>query len=189
MRRFSLLTLTGVIARVAPRPRHGRSATLESAALGVAMLGLAGILHPIPRLVVWNASASAPLGLYGVVPHAVIARGDLVLAMLPRAPRTLAAERGYLPAGVPVVKHVAALSGDTVCSRGMTITINGRPAAERLASDIRGRSVPAWRGCRLLRQDQVFLLNATVPDSFDGRYFGPVERSAIVGKLVAIWTR
>jgi len=187
MRRFRLLTLSGVIAHVPLRRRHAR-ATLESMTLGVVMLGLVAAVHPIPRLV-WNVSASAPLGLYGVVPHAVFARGDLVLAALPRAARALAAERGYLPSGVPVVKHVAALAGDSVCSRGMIITINGRPVTERLAADMHGRALPGWRGCQTLRPGQVFLLNAAVPDSFDGRYFGPVERSAIIGKLVAIWTR
>ena len=186
MRRFRLLPLSGVIARMPLRRRHAR-ATLESMTLGVVMLGLSAVLRPIPRLV-WNASASAPIGLYGVVPHAAITRGDLVLAVLPPAARTLAAERNYLPMGVPVAKHVAALAGDTVCSRGDIITIDGRTVAKRLSTDTHGRALPAWTGCQTLRRDQMFLLN-TPPDSFDGRYFGPVERRAILGKLVAIWTR
>ncbi|MDE2166772.1 MAG: S26 family signal peptidase [Alphaproteobacteria bacterium] len=150
------------------------------------MLGLSAALRPIPRLV-WNASASAPIGLYGVVPHAPIARGELVLAKLPLAARTLAAARGYLPAGTPVVKHVAGLSGDTVCSRGRVITIDGDAVAKQLLVDTRERRLPAWQGCQTLHPDQAFLLN-TPADSLDSRYFGPVERRAILGKLVAIWT-
>jgi len=161
---------------------------LECTAFGIVMLGLSAALHPIPRLV-WNASASAPIGLYGVVPHAAITCGDLVLAALPPAARALAAERGYLPAGIPVVKHVAAMAGDTVCSRSGVVTIDGRPIAKQLAADTCGRPLPAWNGCHTLRGGQVFLLNPAAPDSFDSRYFGPVERRAILGKLAAIWTR
>jgi len=187
MRRFRLLTLSGVIARVPKRKRRGECTTLECAAFGLVMLGLSAALWPIPRLI-WNVSASAPVGLYGVVPHAPIARGELVLATLPRAARTLAAARGYLPAGTPIVKHVAARAGDTVCSHGDIITVDGRPVAKRLLADTRGRPLPAWHGCQTLRAGQVFLVNAPA-DSFDSRYFGPVERRAILGKLVAIWTR
>ncbi|HVB18362.1 MAG TPA: S26 family signal peptidase [Stellaceae bacterium] len=188
MRRFRLLTLSGVIAHVPKPKRRGECTTLECAAFGLAMLGLSAVLRPIPRLV-WNASASAPTGLYGVVSHAPITRGELVLAKLPLAARTLAAARDYLPAGTPIAKHVAALAGDTVCSRGRVITINGHPVAKRLLADTRGRKLPAWHGCQTLRRGQVFLLNAAVPDSFDSRYFGPVTRRAIIGRLVAIWTR
>jgi type IV secretory pathway protease TraF len=36
--------------------------------------------------------------------------------------------------------------------------------------------------------DELFLLMEGVPGSFDGRYFGPVNRSAIIGRLVPLWT-
>ena len=111
-----------------------------------------------------------------------------MLAELPDAARRLAAERGYLPAGVPLVKRVAALAGDMVCGAGAAIRINGRQVAERLSADLRGRPLPAWEGCRLLHGGEVFLLMEGVPDSFDGRYFGPVETTAIIGRLVPLWT-
>lgn len=155
------------------------------------MLTAAGIAalsaSPTPVLV-WNATASAPIGLY-TLHHAVsIARGDLVLAEPPASARVLTAARGYLPAGVPLVKRIAALSGDTVCSYGKRITIDGNTVATRLSADTQGRPLPRWRGCRRLARDQVFLLMAHVPDSFDGRYFGLVRRSAIHGILRPLWT-
>ena len=166
-------------------PRRGHS--LLAATAGVTFLGIRALVHPAPWLV-WNASASAPLGLYGVVHGHAVARGHLVLAEPPDAARRLSAERGYLPADVPLVKRVAAMHGDTVCGAGVAITINGRQVAERLSANSRGRPLPAWQGCRLLHGGEVFLLMEGVADSFDGRYFGPVEATAIIGRLVPLWT-
>jgi conjugative transfer signal peptidase TraF len=139
--------------------------------------------------IIWNASASAPVGLYWVLPDRSIARGDLVLATLPDAARILAAERNYLPANVPLVKRVDAIAGDTVCGIGMTVTVDGREVAERLPADGQGQALPVWQGCRVLASNEVFLLMEAVLDSFDGRYFGPVETRRIIGRLVPLWTR
>lgn len=158
------------------------------AMLGIAALGSTEIAHPRPRLV-WNATASAPVGLYRVEPAVALRRGDFALAWSPDAARQLAAARDYLPADVPLVKRVAALAGDTVCREQARVTINEITVATALRADSRGRSLPRWNGCRTLRPDQVFLLMPGVQDSFDGRYFGPIATSAIIGKLVPLWTR
>lgn len=168
--------------RERPRPRR----TLALAGLGLALIGVAMLADPAPRLV-WNASASAPLGLYFVQPGARIEGGDLVLAVLPEAPRRLAAERGYLPNGVPLIKRVAALDGDTICAAGAMVSVNGRVVAERLARDRLDRPLPSWSGCHLLDNGEVFLLMESVSDSFDGRYFGPIATAAIIGRLVPLW--
>lgn len=159
-----------------------------AAMLGFAALGSTEIVRPMPRLV-WNATASAPVGLYRVEAAVALRRGDFVLAWLPDAARQLAAERHYLPADVPLVKRVAALTGDAICREQARITINGMIVAMALRADSRGRSLPRWSGCRTLGQKQVFLLMSSVPDSFDGRYFGPIATRSIIGKLVPLWTR
>ena len=155
---------------------------VTAAAVGI----LAGSSAPVPRLV-WNASASAPLGLYRVT-HDRPTVGEFVLAEPPPEARRLAAARGYLPANVDLVKRVAAASGSTVCAVGRRILIDGTAAAERLDEDSHGRPLPAWTGCRTLAVNEVFLLMEGVPDSFDSRYFGPVRTSAIVGVLRPLWT-
>jgi type IV secretory pathway protease TraF len=48
--------------------------------------------------------------------------------------------------------------------------------------------LPVWRGCRVLRSDKLFLLNAA-PDSLDGRYFGPIPASTVLGRAIPILTR
>ena len=96
--------------------------------------------------------------------------------------------RDYLPWGVPVVKRIAAVPGDRICAQGRIISINGRAVAQRRNADGRGRLLPKWQGCITLDADHVFLLMAGVPGSFDGRYFGPIRRSAIIEKLTPLWT-
>jgi conjugative transfer signal peptidase TraF len=134
-------------------------------------------------LVVYNASASAPIGDYWVGPPRPLRRGDLVLARTPASVRALAAARGYLPASVFLVKRIAALGGDRVCGDGSVLRIDGRVAARPLRTDRMGRPLVAWRGCRRLRADEVLLLMQGVPASFDGRYFGPTPAGEVVGRL------
>lgn len=167
--------------RVRRRPRT----VLALALFGLGLIGLATLARPAPWLV-WNASASAPIGLYRVLPGTPI-RGDLVLVRTPDSVRQLAAERGYLPQNVPLVKRVAAQGGDVVCAADDVISVNGRVVAERLARDRLGRPLPAWTGCQTLGPDDVFLLMEDVTGSFDGRYFGSVHRAAIIGRLAPLW--
>jgi len=170
----------------AKRRRLGRWAV----GCGGLAAALAGTLlaPPQPRLL-WNASARAPVGLYAVGDGAALARGDMVIARVPDEFRMFAARRRYLPANVPLVKRVAAASGDEVCAAGARVMVNGRIVARRLARDGAGRSMPWWSGCAELRTGEYFLLMAETPASFDGRYFGVSEAGDIVGKARLIWQR
>lgn len=153
----------------------------------LSVLTTSATLVPSPRLV-WNASASAPIGFYWRVAGAP-SRGDLVLARAPLWARRTAAEREYLPLNVPIIKRVAAVEGNVVCASGDAISIDGPVVAHRLASDRMDRPLPQWEGCETLGVGEFFLLMAEVSDSFDGRYFGVTERRDIIGRLVPLWTR
>jgi conjugative transfer signal peptidase TraF len=170
-------------ARERRRRLRGRGAAL---AIGAVIMGLSAAFPPAPRLV-WNVSASAPTGLYAVAPDAQIAAGDMVIAHLPERYRMLAANRRYLPANVPLVKHVAAAAGDEVCALGRDIFVNGAWVAARRIADAQARPMPWWNGCTRLRGRQVFLLIAGNPGSFDGRYFGITQGSDIIGKAHLLW--
>jgi len=158
--------------------------------LTVAMIGIAGLsfasLAPPAPLLVWNASASLPIGLYRKAPG-VPRRGDLVLVRPPESAAMLADQRRYLPAGVPLVKRIAAAVGDRVCAVDGVVFINGQIVARLLAVDHVSRPLPRWSGCRVLDGDELFLL-ADAADSFDSRYFGPVPTTTIIGRRVALWT-
>lgn len=160
-----------------------RSTLAVAAAVGLLVL----LSSPHRPLVVWNSTASAPIGLYRVLAATRLRPGDLVLAFPPLGAARLAAERGYLPLGTPLVKHIAGLGGDRVCANRRLVTVDGLKAATQLVHDGEGRALPAWHGCRLLDDQQVFLLNSTVSHSFDGRYFGPIPRSNVVGRLRPLW--
>jgi len=146
------------------------------------------IVPPVPRLL-WNATASAPVGLYLVTPGQQTHRGEFAIAWLPPKARMLADHRRYLPASVPLVKPVAATGGDLVCACGVAITVNQRIVAYRLRQDRAGRPLPWWQGCHRLATAQVFLLGIARPDSFDGRYFGPIDRDALIGTARPLWVR
>lgn len=163
-----------------------RRATI-SVLVGIALLSVTVVSPPRPRLV-WNASASAPIGLYRVEPGTIARTGEFVIARVPKPFRDLAARRRYIPVNVPLVKRVAAEPGDTVCARGLEIFIDGRWITERQIADGRGRPMPWWNGCERLRNGALFLL-MDAPDSFDGRYFGPIAAGNVIGRAIPLWTR
>jgi conjugative transfer signal peptidase TraF len=141
-----------------------------------------------PPLLIWNVSASVPIGLYLVVPNGRTRAGDIAAVRLPDEAGRLAAGRGYLPLDMPLLKPVAAVSGDEVCAAEDALVINGKPAARRYRNDTAGRPLPAWNGCIRLSEDQVFLLARASRSSFDSRYFGPVGRDRLIGRARLIWS-
>lgn len=137
---------------------------------------------------IWNSSASLPLGLYRVEPAANIAVTDIAIVMPPDELAAFLDERGYLPKGIPLLKRVLALGGETVCRSGTTILAYGATYGHARERDRSGRPLPVWQGCRTLRHGEAFLMNWGAADSFDGRYVGPLPVTAIVGRAVPVWT-
>jgi conjugative transfer signal peptidase TraF len=160
---------------------------LAVGAAGVLLAGAGLVAHPAPRLL-WNATASAPLGLYAVAPDVELQNGDWSAVQPPPAVAAWLARAGYLPPRTPLLKQVAAVGGQLVCRVGVRILVDGRRMAVARARDRRGRPLPSWHGCRRLRADQVFLLNAPT-DSLDGRYFGPTARTQLRGRArpLLVW--
>jgi conjugative transfer signal peptidase TraF len=152
---------------------------------GAALAGFA--LAPRVPVIVWNATASAPLGFYSLSPDAVPAVGDWVALRPPPALAGWLAKGGYLPRHVPLLKKVAAAGGQRVCRRGDRILIEGEVVARARLRDSRGRVLPSWQGCRRLADGEVLLLNAP-PDSLDGRYFGPSRSVDVLGRAEPLWT-
>ena len=114
---------------------------------------------------IWNASNSVPIGLYRLRPVTTLTVTELVAVQPPDL-----------------------LSGQTVCRHGVAIVVDGIDMGHARERDGRGRPLPAWHGCRVISDGDVFVMNWQSPDSLDGRYFGPLPASAVIGKAVPIWT-
>jgi conjugative transfer signal peptidase TraF len=154
----------------------------------VLFVALTAVVHPAPKLL-WNASASVPIGLYAVRRALPLHVGELVIVTPPEPLAQFLAVRHYLPLGVPLLKHVLALSGQTVCRNERAIIVDDITVGEALDRDRFGRALPDWQGCRALTSSEVFVMNTVPPDSLDGRYFGPLPLTTIVGQAEPIWTR
>jgi len=178
-----------------PRSRlRARIMLAGFAAVGLAALAWAAFVQPLPRLI-YNPSDSVPAGWYrvelldhrhGLLPNPLPV-DSIVLTRLPADAAALAAQRGYLPAHIPLLKRVGAVAPQHVCIVAGQVRIDGVPMAAVLSADRLGRPLPSWPHCRLLADGELFLLSATNPASFDSRYFGPVSASAVIGVANPVW--
>ena len=154
-------------------------------------MGVVSVMAPAllqsHRMLLWNASASVPVGVYLIETTDTRNVSELV-AVLPPEPLASYLEAGnYLPHGVPMLKHVLALPGQTVCRDDLVVTVDKVAVGMARERDRRGRSLPVWQGCRVVAQNALFLMNSQSVDSLDGRYFGPMPASAVIGRAYPVW--
>jgi len=164
-----------------------RRRTLTVTALAVIGIAAASAAD-MPTRLVWNATASAPIGFYTIDPADHLAVPELVAVMPPEPLAAFMVERGYVGRGVPLLKRVLGLSGQRVCRLRSTITVDGIEMGKVLERDSLGRDLPVWQGCRVIGDGQLFLMNWEVRDSLDGRYFGPIPAASVIGRAVPLWT-
>lgn len=180
-----------------PRPRSHLRARIVLAGLtacGLAALAWAAFVSPLPRLT-YNPSDSVAVGWYRIEPFdprtASLLRplsvDSIVLVPLPAEAAALAAQRGYLPTRIPLLKRVGAVAPQHVCIIAGQVRIDGVPTAAALPADRLGRPLPSLQLCRCLEPGELFLLSVTNPASFDSRYFGPVSASAVIGAAHPLW--
>nr|WP_312826852.1 S26 family signal peptidase [Brucella anthropi] len=143
---------------------------------------------PTPVKLIWNASASAPIGFYTVQPAYRLEVPELVAVDPPEPLARFMAERGYIARGVPLLKRVVGLVGQQVCRTGRDIMVDGVFVGAALDRDRIGRDLPVWQGCRVIADGEIFLMNWEVRDSLDGRYFGPIPASSVIGRATPLWT-
>ncbi|RVG06476.1 S26 family signal peptidase [Sinorhizobium meliloti] len=141
-----------------------------------------------PKRLIWNASASVPVGLYRIERADQLDVADLAVVMPPDALAGFLDSRGYLPKGVPLLKRVLALSGTKVCRNGGAISAYDMVYGQAVDRDSRGRPLPVWQGCITVENGQAFFMNWDVPDSLDGRYFGALPLASVIGRAVPLWT-
>lgn len=173
-------------ATIKPRSRIcARLVLAVLSASGLAALAWASFVRPAAH-VVYNPSDSVPVGWYRIEPADSLRVGTIVLTQLPADAGALAAQRGYLPSHIPLLKRIGAVAPQHVCIVDGIVRIDGVPVATVLHADRMGRPLPFWPQCRSLVEGELFLLSATNPASFDSRYFGPVAASTVIGNALPI---
>jgi conjugative transfer signal peptidase TraF len=165
----------------------GRLPTLMTTFAAAALLTAAGALNPRP-IMIWNASDSVPLGLYALHPVNRWYVTELVAMRPSDSLATFFGQRGYLPMGLPMLKRILALPGQTVCRREFAILVDNIEVGSAQSHDSRGRLLPDWQGCTVVGDDGIFLMNWQSETSLDGRYFGVVPKASVIGHAVPLWT-
>jgi conjugative transfer signal peptidase TraF len=157
--------------------------------LGGAVLLFASSATTQRPLYIWNASESVPIGLYRLQPSNRRYVTELVAVRPPASLAVFLDRNGYLPLGVPMLKRVLALPGQTVCRQGLTVMVDDTVVGAAQERDRSGRPLPDWQGCTIVSDGKLFLMNWQSESSLDGRYFGLTLASSVIGRAIPVWTR
>ena len=141
------------------------------------------IIVPPKPVLLYNPSQSAAIGWYRLQSKVPIERGSQVAAYAPEWARIMADERQYLPYDYPLIKKVWAVAGEEVCYHNSSVSVPKRPDIPVLGQDVLGRVMPQKSGCFVLKSDEFLLISPDVQTGFDSRYFGPVGREKILGRV------
>src|SRR5450631_759281 len=177
---------SGLVASAEGRTVIDRLVTLLTT-LGAAAVVVSAIAAKPAPVYIWNASESVPIGLYRLHRTGRLSVTQLVALQSPEPLATFLADRRYLPRGIPLLKRVLALPGQTVCRDKLVVTVDKIEMGAARARDRSGRLLPIWQGCHVIAEGEVFLMNWQSEDSFDGRYFGALPTSAIIGTAEPLW--
>lgn len=163
----------------------------QKIAAGVALAGVAGMTGAVLAYVSGariNTTKSIPVGLYWTS-SAAVEKGAYVLFCPPQVQVfNEARERGYIGAGFCpggygyMMKRVLAAKGDDVAVSADGVRVNGEllPLSVPKEVDVGGRPLPRFQADRYtLGAAEVLLMSDVSGTSFDGRYFGPINRSQI----------
>lgn len=141
-----------------------------------------------------NLTSSMPQGIYRQDTQRTPRTGDRVLSCIPEKAAVEAYARGYLGYGscpghtAPVGKEICAQGGDHVVIDRLGIRVNGTILrhTEPRPHDGHGKPLRVYEMDRVLDENEL-LLASRVPNSFDARYFGTVERDATRGVITPLY--
>lgn len=140
-----------------------------------------------PKVLIYNHTASVPVGWYIVIPSNNYHAGDYVVFKVPHDIQSLAVNRGWMKENDTMLKIIGAVEGDTYRAEkdSKRFLINEKYIGEIFLHDKDGRSLPTHFGEFVVGRDE-FLPISYHPFSFDGRYFGCVSVKNIKYKVIPI---
>lgn len=153
-------------------------------AIGLVAVGFATgeAIDASGHALVVNTSPSMPSGIYWIAHDtASVERGSVVLFAPPDGVRELIYGRGWLPEGMPLLKTVGGISGDTYCVRDGRFVVASNDVGPVFARDSQGLPLPQIVGCRRVDAGEFLPVASTLDRSFDGRYFGAVAVRNVLG--------
>jgi signal peptidase I len=184
----------GPAGTVPRRRRRWRRALTETAVTILVAVLLAGLVRTFAFQTFWIPSSSMvpTLGVYDriLVQKAFftsrdVREGDIVVFSQPPLDHCGGPQAGDL------VKRVIALPGQTIYSSGNSIYVNGRLLAEPYLphDDPLGPQIPdaSSRHPYRLPPGEFYVLGDNRAISCDSRYWGPINGSSIIGKVVLVW--
>jgi conjugative transfer signal peptidase TraF len=144
-----------------------------------------------------NSTASYPLGIYWALPKKP-EKGDLVMVRPPcSAIFDQAKARGYIGAGFGpgeyqfLIKRMVATAGDDVTIDSSGVYVDGRLLENSRPQTVDGAGRPMQQ-CSLTRYhlsgSEILLMSDYNPQSFDSRYFGPIDGQQIQSVVVPVLT-
>jgi signal peptidase I len=181
-------------AGTGPRRRRWRRVLAEATVTILVAVLLAGLVRTFAFQTFWIPSSSMvpTLGVYDriLVQKAFftwhdVHQGDIVVFGHPPLDDCGGAQ------GDDLVKRVIALPGQTIYSSGNSIYVNGRLLAEPYLphDDPLGPPIPGASSQHPYRvpPGEFYVLGDNRAISCDSRYWGPIEGSSIIGKVVLVW--
>ena len=143
-----------------------------------------------------NTTPSIPVGVYRLTNEPLVKGVYVLFCPPPAAVFDMAKARGYLGAGYcpggygQLMKKILAVQDDVVSIGTDGVQVNGQllPLSAPIKTDGGGRLLPDYKASRVLDSAEVLLMSDSNIGSFDGRYFGPIQRSQIQGVIRPIFT-
>lgn len=148
------------------------------AAILFLILLLFGLYLSLGKLFYTNTSASAPAGVYMVVPGShSLNYGDYAIVRCPLAIPSL-----HVPQNSLLIKKASALPGDTYTVTQEAVYVQGTMYPVYPSDQLPHNLSP---GTHTVPEHTVFFLNDP-PLSLDSRYFGPVPQDHIIHRVVLL---
>ena len=143
-----------------------------------------------------NTTPSIPVGVYRLTDDPMI-KGSYVYFCPPLTPVfDMAKDRGYISGGYcpggfgHMMKKILAVKSDGVTIGADGVHVNGMllPSSTPILVDGAGRPLPKYEVSKVLGNDEFLLMADNNVRSFDGRYFGAVNRTQIEGVIRPVFT-
>ena len=138
------------------------------------------------KLFIYNYTNSLPHGIYMFYPG-LISKGDLIAFKPIGSIKNLIHERKYLRYDAYLMKYIVGVTGDSVCTKNGFFYVDGTNYGVIRLTDNEGKQLPRYYFCGRLKEGYIVTGKNGKGDSFDSRYYGPIKKENIVGKIVPVW--